>query len=96
MKVQADLEDSVQDDFNDMRQDLQNFIMEKHNTRKQELQQEFSELKARFDNRETETLEIIKSKDLALGKLEKEVMDMKRLLKDIKKMMQDGEEEEKK
>ena len=96
MKVQADLEDSVQDDFNDMRQDLQNFITEKHNTRKQELQQEFSELKARFDNRETETLEIIKSKDLALGKLEKEVIDMKRLLQDIKKMMQDGEEEEKK
>ena len=95
MKVQADLEDSVQDDFNDMRQDLQNFITEKHNTRKQELQEEFNELKSCFDNRESETLKIIKSKDLALGKLEQEVVDMKKLLQDIKKMMKVGEEEKK-
>ena len=80
-KVQADFEDSIQDDFTDMRQDLQNFIMEKHSVSKQEIKEEFSKLKARIDERETKMLEIIKSKDLALVRLEKEVGDIKKMLK---------------
>ena len=36
-KVQADFEDSIEDDFSDLRQDLQNYVGEKHEVRSKEL-----------------------------------------------------------
>ena len=42
-KVHADFEDSIEDDFSDLRQDLQNFVAEKHEISKKEIKEELSE-----------------------------------------------------
>lgn len=44
-KVHADFEDSKEDDFLDLRQDLQNFVAEKHETSSKELKEELEDMK---------------------------------------------------
>ena len=57
-KVHADFEDSIEDDFSDLRQDLQNFVAEKHEIStkemKKELEKEVGDIK--------ETLKLILEK----------------------------------
>ena len=68
-KVHADFEDSIEDDFSDLRQDLQNFVAEKHEISTKEMKKELSELRILKEKMEKEVGEIKESLKLILEKV---------------------------
>ena len=64
-KVHADFEDSIEDDFSDLRQDLQNFVAEKHEISTKEIKEELSEQMEKMEKEVgdiNETLKLILEK----------------------------------
>ena len=68
-KVHADFEDSMEDNFSDLRQDLQNFVAEKHEISTKEMKKELSELRILKEKMEKEVGDINETLKLILEKV---------------------------